>query len=505
MRLLFLLLILLPVTGLSQNLTVNEYDRFNKQTRIQLQPVRILSSGKANILLTYNASGSNLYVQLSGFGWGAFAIDEGQELIFLFSNDSAVRVKSTDVQTSTVNASFQNTYTHNYFIQAPDIKLMSEYDIVGIRKYGLGEHVEMKVSKDNALKIKKLSAQFLKELKMANIIRNLHDINLSDISKHIGDSVRFCARVYNTRYFESAVNKPTILDVNDSFTSQLNIIIWEQDRKNFSNAPESLYYKKKICVSGVVESNNNIPQIIIRNRHQITLNTPIDLSEVAKFVGDSVTVSGKVVTTKINTNISSSPIQLNLGAPYPDQLLTLVIEEKDREKFNDSPEVYYLHKKITVSGRIESYQGKPQILVQSKDQITEQPGDIGKIINQPDQLQAVTKIETAPVKSTPSQPQSIVEKPAIFPGGQEAWLTFLKNNLVCPRNELGIGEKKVVVANFLINTDGSASNIRIVQPGGKDFDQEVIRVIKLMPKWEPRMANGISVPVSVTQRVTFVR
>ena len=158
--------------------------------------------------------------------------------------------------------------------------------MVGIRKYGLGDHVDIKLSKENAQKIKALSRLFLTELKSANILGAIQDISLRDIAQHIGDSVRFCTRVHNTRYFESAANRPTVLDVNTSFVNQLSVVIWEQDRKNFPGAPEVIYNNKDVCISGVVQSLNNMPQIVIRNRDQITLKSPVSLPEVDKFTGE---------------------------------------------------------------------------------------------------------------------------------------------------------------------------------------------------------------------------
>ena len=293
MKSLVFLIMLMPIVGLSQKTRVNEYDRFNKQLRISLQPVHIMSADKANVSLAYNAMGSTLYVEMIGTDWGAFAIDEGQDLIFLLDNDSTVTVKSTAVQTAEMTASFQTTYKHSYFIKVPGIMSMSENEVVGIRKYGLGDHVDMKVSPENALKIKKLSVNFIEELKATKVIRVLQNIKLSDIAKHIGDSVRFCSKVYNTRYFESSPNKPTMLDVSDSYSSLVNVVIWQQDRENFFNSPENLYNKKDVCVTGVVQLHNNMPQIVIRSREQIAVRTPIMLSEIDKFVGDSITVTGK--------------------------------------------------------------------------------------------------------------------------------------------------------------------------------------------------------------------
>jgi DNA/RNA endonuclease YhcR with UshA esterase domain len=507
MKSLIVLFTLVPFFALAQKIQVNEYDRFTKQRRIELEPLRIYSSAKAIVNLSYSASGPLLYLQLSGFGWGASAVDEGQELLFLFSNDSIVSAKSTAVQTSEVNSSFQTAFKHSYFIRVPDIKLLSEYDVVGIRKYGLGDQFDLKISKENSLKIKKLTSLFQEELRIANIFRPVKDIEISDIAKHIGDSVRFCATVYNTRYFESVSNRPTVLDVSDNYVSPMNILIYEQDRKNFGNAPEILYNKKKVCITGLVESYNNIPQIVIRNRSQISLKSPLNLAEVNKFEGDSVTISGKVVASKFLSSSPTSPILLNLSSAGQDQQVTVVINNKDRAKFDASPETYYLNKEIKVTGKVDMFGGEPQIVVQSKSQITEMPGQIAQAKDSIQNGQITGRIDTksAGTPSSTSAKTKSNEKPASFPGGQDALLTFLKSNVVCPENELEMGEKKIVVARFLIKPDGSASNIQITQPGGNNFDKEVIRVLKMMPKWEPHMTNGTPVPVNVTQPITFVR
>lgn len=90
-----------------------------------------------------------------------------------------------------------------------------------------------------------------------------------------------------------------------------------------------------------------------------------------------------------------------------------------------------------------------------------------------------------------------------FPGGQEAWLNFLRKNLVAPA-ELEAGEKKTVVVRFLVSTDGSVTGFEIMQSGGRSFDNEVIRVLKRMPMWKPAIQNGSPVTRAYLQPVTFV-
>lgn len=96
-----------------------------------------------------------------------------------------------------------------------------------------------------------------------------------------------------------------------------------------------------------------------------------------------------------------------------------------------------------------------------------------------------------------------VEREPEFPGGQEALIRFLKNNLNTPE-DLSEGEKKTVKAIFIVGTDGMISGVDIVQSGGNIFDKEVIRVCKKMPRWKPALQNGSGVAVSYVLPVTFI-
>jgi len=96
-----------------------------------------------------------------------------------------------------------------------------------------------------------------------------------------------------------------------------------------------------------------------------------------------------------------------------------------------------------------------------------------------------------------------VERAPEFPGGRQAWANFLNRHLQTP-DDLASGEKKVVLISFLVDTDGTVTGFKVVQSGGQAFDNEVIRVLKKMPKWKPAIQNGHPVSVPFTQPVTFV-
>ena len=90
-----------------------------------------------------------------------------------------------------------------------------------------------------------------------------------------------------------------------------------------------------------------------------------------------------------------------------------------------------------------------------------------------------------------------------FPGGQEAWANFLNRHLRPPQ-DMEPGEKRMSMIRFSVDEAGIITNFQIVQSGGSEFDNEVIRVLKKMPNWLPALQNGRPIAVSFTQPVTFM-
>ncbi len=117
--------------------------------------------------------------------------------------------------------------------------------------------------------------------------------------------------------------------------------------------------------------------------------------------------------------------------------------------------------------------------------------------------------QTDPVPGTgtgPSEPVSDfkpIERDPEFPGGPGALQQFLLNNLHTP-DEMEAGEKKLVQVKFKVGADGSVSGFEFLASGGPDFDKEVVRVFKKMPRWIPAYQNGMNVPVSYIIPVTFI-
>ena len=81
--------------------------------------------------------------------------------------------------------------------------------------------------------------------------------------------------------------------------------------------------------------------------------------------------------------------------------------------------------------------------------------------------------------------------------------SFLRKNLQYPYRAKEEGVSGSVWVNFIIDEEGNIMSANILHGAGYGFDEEALRVIKLMPKWKPGMKNGKPVKVSFTQPITF--
>jgi protein TonB len=127
-------------------------------------------------------------------------------------------------------------------------------------------------------------------------------------------------------------------------------------------------------------------------------------------------------------------------------------------------------------------------------------------INSTDMPAIKEQVTTAQLKADPepiAKEVLPVQREPEFPGGQDAWLNFLRKNLYAP-SELQPGETKTVAIRFDVSEEGVVTNFHVVKSAGSIFDNEVIRVLKKMPKWKPAIQNGQPVSRAFTQPVTFM-
>ena len=111
------------------------------------------------------------------------------------------------------------------------------------------------------------------------------------------------------------------------------------------------------------------------------------------------------------------------------------------------------------------------------------------------------------VKEQSGKPEETIFKTAEvmpeFPGGIEALKRFLSRNLRMPGDGPDPGTIVRVLASFVVDKEGNITSIAVQQSGGSDFDNEVIRVMKKMPRWKPGIQNGNKVAVYFNLPVVF--
>ena len=111
-----------------------------------------------------------------------------------------------------------------------------------------------------------------------------------------------------------------------------------------------------------------IPLFSLFSVVSLKAQTKINLEDVSKHIGDSVTVCGKVADMRYFENSKNKPTLINMGAKHPNSLLTLVIWEDARALFTTKVEDL-LEKEICITGRIILYKEKPEIIIEKPEQI----------------------------------------------------------------------------------------------------------------------------------------
>ena len=97
----------------------------------------------------------------------------------------------------------------------------------------------------------------------------------------------------------------------------------------------------------------------------------------------------------------------------------------------------------------------------------------------------------------------VVEHMPEFPGGMESLMKFLAENVHYPEAASKAGIQGRVLVQFIVETNGRVSNVKVVRKVNDDLDAEAIRVVGSMPAWKPGMQNDKAVRVKYTLPLTF--
>ncbi|MDI6845023.1 MAG: hypothetical protein QME28_02680 [Candidatus Saccharicenans sp.] len=190
-------------------------------------------------------------------------------------------------------------------------------------------------------------------------------------------------RAYNS-------GRACFLNFHPDYRQYLSLVIFASDFQKFPSRPEEYYLNKKVRVKGRVVLYQGRPEIILTSPSQITVveekvapgsaqKAATDNKEVragpekveeisweqaASYYGQTVWVRGRVVAA----NNTGKVCFLNFHRNWR-RYFTVVIFASDFHRFPQPPEKLYLNREIRVYGLVREYQGKPEIIVSSPEQI----------------------------------------------------------------------------------------------------------------------------------------
>ena len=116
---------------------------------------------------------------------------------------------------------------------------------------------------------------------------------------------------------------------------------------------------------------------------------------------------------------------------------------------------------------------------------------------------AVNTPPPAPKEEVTQKVFEVVEVMPSFPGGQAALLQYLNSHVKYPVVAQENGIQGRVTISFVVERDGSITDVRVARPVDPSLDREAARVVSSMPRWTPGKQNGAAVRVKFNVPVQF--
>ncbi|MBQ8046460.1 MAG: M56 family metallopeptidase [Prevotella sp.] len=116
-----------------------------------------------------------------------------------------------------------------------------------------------------------------------------------------------------------------------------------------------------------------------------------------------------------------------------------------------------------------------------------------------------TKQEEPAAVSQPKEERvfDVVDEMPVFPGGDLALMDYLNANAVYPKAAQERGASGRVLVSFVVEKDGSIDKVRVVRPVDPALDAEAVRIVRMMPNWQPGRQAGRPVAVQYSVPVMF--
>ena len=138
-----------------------------------------------------------------------------------------------------------------------------------------------------------------------------------------------------------------------------------------------------------------------------------------------------------------------------------------------------------------------------EDDVEVEDVEINAEVDQNEVIEEYVPVEVEEEEIVEAEIFTVVEEMPEFPGGMAKLAEYLAKNIKYPQLARESGIQGRVFINFVVENDGSVTNVKVMRSLGGGCDEEAMRVVKSMPKWKPGKQRGKPVRVSYNLPVNF--
>jgi TonB family protein len=239
----------------------------------------------------------------------------------------------------------------------------------------------------------------------------------------------------------------------------------------------------------------------------LMFRTPLNKPELAVLQPDTIVSTATSTSTDVVHEDKKQSVSENDIVPVPPPVARIKVVEDyapvEEKELAAEPEVV-INDDVIVEADLLS---EEKIVggIEKKDENIQEEYLIVSEMAAPESSRAMSKmvLDSEAEIAEESQIFMAVEQMPEFPGGEEALYKFLTENITYPQSAKESGVQGRVYVTFVVEPDGTISDLRVLKGIGGGCDEEAIRVVKAMPEWIPGKQRGKPVRVQYNLPVKF--
>lgn len=225
---------------------------------------------------------------------------------------------------------------------------------------------------------------------------------------------------------------------------------------------------------------------------------------IAVIVGVNSVIKANQAKVAVTTDVELSKLAEKKEAK---------VEKKEQVKIEEVKPVEKVKSSIKFTAPVikKDEEVKPEEEMQAQDDLQKTTTSIGAFNVEGNDEAEGQVLQAKEEIAQPEPPKNVeenkvfttVEQMPSFPGGDAALMQWLRNNVRYPAVAEENGIQGRVVVSFVVEKNGSITDVQVVKSVDPSLDREAARVVKAMPNWVPGKQNGSAVRVKYNVPVTF--